>query len=297
VLILWLPLLLVMSQRGINYLGVPLSEHSTQASQLLLVDRWLAVTGFLLDGLATYFGVVPLLAAAGAMLAAVILRPRQGLVLAMAVGGPVIAVIAAGDLGASLRYWLNVIPLALAWTAGGLVVLGQRLAGQRGGQLIPLALVGVWIVLFATPFIQTAYENPAALVLPDKDRLEYLEADSAGTMLPELAAFLTAENARLGGDLVVTGAISQCAGLALYLPPDSGIQMGCPRIFSDEGRGAALDEHIRALSAEYPHYVVIFEDPGLVPVGDIVSIRLDTLAHFPRPGGRVTLTVYQPVRP
>lgn len=293
-LLIWLPLLILMRTRDINYLGVPISAHSAEADELLLLDRLLGNVRFVLDGLIVYFGIVPLVLAVLAMIAAVLARPRQGLVLAMAFFGPALGIIIIGEPGVSIRYWLGVIPLGVALAAGGLWIITRGLAGSRTAPLILAALVVVWVITIGLPFIQTAYTDPAALTLPDKDALEYLQADSAGTMLPELAAYLAAENERLGGNLVVTGAISQCYGLSLYLA--QGITLDCPRVFSPEGRGEMLDAHVSALAAQHPHYHVIFEQAGLVPATDITSTTLEPLIQFPRPGGLVTITVYQPVR-
>jgi 4-amino-4-deoxy-L-arabinose transferase-like glycosyltransferase len=291
-LLIWLPLLILMRTRDINYLGVPISAHSAEADELLLLDRLTGNIRFVLDGLLVYFGAVPLLLAVFAMITAVTARPRQGLVLAMAFVGPALGIVLVGEPGVSIRYWLGVIPVGIALTVGGLWVIAKRLAGPRAAPPILAALVGVWIFTAALPFIQTAYTNPAALPLPDKDALEYLEADSAGTMLPELAAYLAVENERLGGDLVVTGAISQCYGLSLYLA--QGITLDCPRVFSPEGRGQMLDAHVAALAAQHPHYYVVFEQAGLVLATDITSTMLEPVAEFPRPGGLVTITVYRP---
>jgi 4-amino-4-deoxy-L-arabinose transferase-like glycosyltransferase len=293
-LLIWLPLLVLMRARNINYLGVPLTNHSAEAGEILLVERLLSNIRFVLDGLLVYFGALPLLLALLAMIAAVLARPRRGLVLAMAFFGPALGIVLIGETGVSMRYWLGVMPLGVALAAGGLWVLARRLAGPRIAPLLLSVLVGVWVVTAALPFILTAYTNPPALNLPNKDALEYLQADSAGTMLPELAAYLAVENARAGGGLVVTGAISQCYGLSLLLA--QSITLDCPRVFSPEGHGELLDAHVAALAAQHAHYYVIFEQLGIVPVTDIVSTTLETVTEFPRPGGLVTITVYRPRR-
>jgi 4-amino-4-deoxy-L-arabinose transferase-like glycosyltransferase len=295
-LVIWLPLLIAMRLRGINYLGVPIAEHSAGAGSILLPERITGNLLFLLDGLLVYFGAVPLLIAAGAMIAGVIAHPRGGLVLGLAVGGPALGIILIGEAGVSMRYWLGIIPLALALIGGGLAVIGKRLAGGGLVRHLPAALIGLWVLAAAVPFIHSAYTNPTALPLPDKDRLEYLEADSAGTMLPELADFLAAEAARRDDKLVVTGAISQCYGLSLYLPADADIMLDCPRVFSPEGRGAALDQHVAALAAQHERYYVIFEKAGIVSLEDVTTTTLEPVAAFARPGSRVIISVYQPAQ-
>lgn len=290
-LVIWLPLLAALRSRDINYLGVPISQHGADAGDFLMLPRLINNLAFLLDGLLVYFGSAPLLIAAATSITAIIARPRQGIVLAMAVGGTVIGVIVAGNEGVSMRYWLGILPVALALVGGGLAVFGR----WRFGSIVSPVLLGMWVIFSALPFIGIAYTAPAALNLPAKDRLEYLEADSAGTMLPELAAYLVDEAAQQ--PIVVTAAISQCFGLSLYLPADAPITLDCPRTFAPEGRGAALDAHVAEMAAQHAHYYVIFERPGLEVVDAITRTPLQALAEFPRPGNLVTITVYQPAQP
>lgn len=293
-LLIWLPLLVLMRLRNLNYMSVPIGQHSAGAGELLQIDRIIANMQFLLDGLVVYHGGLTLLVAAIAAVAAMLARPRVGFMLALAVAAPATGIIVAGDSSVSMRYWLGLMPLVLALVAGGLHTLGQRLVGPRLASWLVFLLISVWVVFSGISFIHTAYHEPPALRLPAKDRLEYLEADSAGTMLPELADFLVAEEERLG-EIAVTAAISQCYGLSLYLPVGSDIALDCPHIYSPEGRGAALDSHVAALAGEHAHYYVIFEHQGMVPVTDITTVSLEPVAEFPRPGGLVTITVYQPI--
>src|SRR5690606_16668139 len=211
--------------------------------------------------------------------------------------GPALGIILIGEAGVSMRYWLGIIPLALALIGGGLAVIGNRLAGAGPMRHLPAALIGLWALAAAAPFIHSAYTDPTALPLPAKDRLEYLEADSAGTMLPELADFLAGEAAHFDSELVVTGAISQCYGLSLYIPADVAIVLDCPRVFSPEGRGAALDQHVAALAAQHERYYVIFEAAGIAAREDVTTITLEPVAAFARPGSRVIISVYQPAKP
>ena len=291
-IVLWIPLLFFMSQRGINYLGVPVSEHSTAADSLLLINRIAANTAFFIDALVVYFGVVPLLMAMAALVIVLIRRTRAGMVLLLAVGGLAASVILLGNQSISVRYWLALIPVALVLVAGGLDILTRRL---RYHQWLVPAILAFWMALSALPFISTASNQPEVLRLPEKDRLEYLEADSAGTAIPQLATYLAELQAENGAPLYVTGAISQCVGLTLYLPADSDIVLDCPRVSSAEYRGDWLDQHVTELAQTQPDYVVVFEQPGLVTVDTLESIALNPLMPFARPGNLVTITVYEPV--
>ncbi len=210
----WIPLLIALRIRHVDFLGVPTSQHSASGS-LLDLERIAQNTNFLLDGMIHWFG-----AAAAAD------RPdrRADRRRLSSAPGP-----AAGDGGgrsgpglrADRRYFALAALLAGAdsggaGAGGGRIVPAERAAARpgadSGGGLL------LWAGFFALPFIQTAYTAPESLPLADKDRLEYITSDAAGTRIPDLAAYLTDMARQQGGSLRVTGAISQCYGLSLYLP-------------------------------------------------------------------------------
>jgi 4-amino-4-deoxy-L-arabinose transferase-like glycosyltransferase len=288
-LILWLPLLLLLRWRGIDYLGVPLGQHSANANNLLIIERVLGNVGFVLDGLVIYLGVIPLLVGAVLTLAAVLAQPRRGTVLALGALGPALGLALAGSATVSLRYWVAVLPSFLILVGSGLTVVTARLGKAHAAA--GAGALAVWALTLALPFFHTAYTDPTALNLPRKDRLEYIQADSAGTLLPELATFLEDIQAEHNDRLFVSGAISQCYGLSLYLA--DAVELDCPRIFSADMRAGGLDAHLVALAAEHDPYYVIFEQPGLVSVDRVTSLALEPVATFPRPDGVVTITVYK----
>lgn len=298
-LALWLPLLALLRLRNIDFLGAAWRIGGGGLDVASMFQRLLANTAFLLRGLLAYHGAVPLLFAALLMLVALLSRPRRALLPALACLLVVLAVSLSGGTQLSTRYWLSALPSALLLCGGGLAVLRQRLRAHRLATL-PWLTPALWLVTAALPFMQTAWYAPANLPLVRPGRLEYIEADSAGTMIPELAALLAQEARQVEGTLAVTGAIAQCNTLELYLralPEAEGIALDCPRLMSPEGSGAALDAHVTALARRHAHYLVIFEEAGLVPASDVTSLELETLAQLPRPGGLVVISVYRPLLP
>ena len=294
-LALWLPLLALLRLRNIDFLGAAL-RIGGDLDAVSLPQRLLDNSLFLLRGLVSYFGALPLLLAALLMLAALLARPRRAGLPALASLLALGAVSLTSSHQRSMRYWLLALPPALLLCAAGLTSLSCRLR-RRGLALLPWLTLALWLATQALPFLQVAWHAPAELPLPRPDRLEYIEADSAGTMLPELAALLAQEARNVDGPLTVTGVFAQCNTLALYLrplPEAERIALDCPRLLSPQGQGAALDAHVAALAQQQAHYLVIFEEVGLVPVTDVRSLRLETLAQLPRPGGRVTISVYRP---
>ena len=298
-LALWMPLLALLRLRQIDFLGAAWRIGGGGLDLASMPARLLANTSFLLKGLVAYFGAAPVLVAALLMLVALLTRPRRSLLPALVSLLMLLAVSLGGSAQLSIRYWLAALPPALLLCGGGLGVARQRLRAHRLAFLPWLALA-LWLATLALPFLQTAWYAPANLPLIRPGRLEYIEADSAGTMIPELAALLAQEARQVEGTLAVTGAIAQCNTLELYLrswPEAQRIALDCPRIMSPEGSGAALDGHVRALAGQYAHYLVIFEEAGLVPASDVTSLQLLTLAELPRPGGLVVISVYRPQLP
>lgn len=297
-LALWTPLLVLLRLRNIDFLGAAWRIGGGGLDLASLPQRLLANTSFLLRGLVAYHGALPVLVAALLMLVALLIRPRRALLPALACLLSVLAVSLSGGTQLSTRYWLLALPPALLLCSGGLTILRQRL--RASAAFLPWLALTLWLVTAALPFMQTAWYAPADLPLIRPGRLEYIEADSAGTMIPELAVLLAQEARQIDGTLAVTGAIAQCNTLELYLrtlPEAEQIALDCPRLMSPEGSGAALDAHVTALARQRAHYLVIFEEAGLVPASDVTSLELVTLAQLPRPGGLVVISVYRPLLP
>ena len=298
-LALWLPLLALLRLRNIDFLGAAWRIGGAAVETGSMFRRLLDNSSFLLQGLVIYFGALPLVLAGLLMLLALLTRPRRAGLLALASLLAFFAVTLSGSNQLSMRYWLLALPPALLLCVGGLIVLRKRLRTPGLTQLPWLALA-LWLVTLALPFLQTAWYTPTDLTLPRTDSYEYIMADSAGTMIPELATLLAQEARQVEGTLAVTGVIAQCDTLGLYLrvlPEAERIALDCPRIMTPAGSGAGLDAHVSALAQAQANYLVIFEEAGLVPVTDVQSLQLETLAELPRPGGLVTISVYRPQLP
>ena len=297
-LLLWLPLLVLLRLRNIDYLGTALWRFADSGLDVAALSLRLSSNGSsLVQALTAWFGAAPLLPAVLVLSGAILTGPRRAGLPGMACLLALAAALTSEVL--FVRYWLLALPPALLLCGGGLAILRRRLRPYKLAALPSLALA-LWLATSALPFLQTAWYAPADLPLPRSDRIEYIEADSAGTMIPELTTLLAQEARQVDGTLAVTGAIAQCNTLELYLralPEAAQIALDCPRLMSPQGSGAALDAHVTALAQQHPHYLVIFEQAGLVPVTDVTSIQLETLAQLPRPGGLVVISVYRPLLP
>ncbi len=298
-LALWLPLLALLRLRNVDFLGAAWRIGGAAVETDSMLRRLLDNGAFLLRGLVVYFGAFPLTLAALLILLALLTRPRRAGLPALASLLAAFAVSLSGSFQLSMRYWLMALPPVLLLCAGGLTLLRQRLRAP-GPALLPWLALTLWLVTTALPFIRTAWYAPGDLTLPRKDWYEYVMAESAGTMIPELAALLAQEARLADGTLAVTGAIAQCDTLGLYLrtlPEAEGIALDCPRIMTPAGSGAGLDAHVASMAQQHAVYLVIFEEAGLVPVTDVRSQQLETLAELPRPGDLVTIRVYRPLLP
>lgn len=298
-LALWLPLLALLRLRNIDFLGAAWRIGGAAVESEGMFQRLSANTSFLLNGLVVYFGAWPLLLGGLLMLLALLTRPRRAGLLALAALPAVLAVSLSASGQRSMRYWLMALPPALLLCAGGLTLLRDRLRTTPLA-LLPWLAPALWLATVALPFARTAWQAPAELSLPRGDWYEYVMADSAGTMIPELAQLLAREARQIEGPLTVTGAIAQCDTLGLYLRtlPEAGrITLDCPRIMTPAGSGAGLDAHVASMARQQANYLVVFEEAGLVPVSDVTSVQLETLAELPRPGDFVTLSVYRPLPP
>ena len=197
-LALWLPLLALLRLRNIDFLGAAWRIGGAAVETGSMFRRLLDNSSFLLQGLVIYFGALPLVLAGLLMLLALLTRPRRAGLLALASLLAFFAVTLSGSNQLSMRYWLLALPPALLLCVSGLIVLRKRLRTPGLTQLPWLALA-LWLVTLALPFLQTAWYTPTDLTLPRTDSYEYIMADSAGTMIPELATLLAQEARQVEG--------------------------------------------------------------------------------------------------
>lgn len=266
---LWLPFYVLLRSRGIDFFGRAAQGTS---SSLLDLERFWLNTQFVAEGFTAYLGLLPLLALAVTIVLALVFKPRPALALLAWAGGFIVALILVGD-EIYHRYWLGNWPaLALLLALG--VWGGLQMRWLRWGSLLILL---IWVVPAAL-FIQRAATNPATLDLPHADRVQYLEADSAGTTLRELASFL--EN----GAEPVIGAFVGCDSLSYYL--SSHVELTCVPF-----GGSAQEREARLAAVLQTEGWIILETPGYFEA-EMLNARLETLTIFERPGDLMTVRVY-----
>ncbi len=293
-LLLWLPLQALLLWRGVNFLGM--AAVRSGSAGLPFLEKAALNLQFLLDALIVYFGVPFLLVALIAWIAALVAHRRAALTLLAVVLGPGLAIALIGNVTISTRYWLWVMPPALMLMGLGLAAISHGLARRwpaavrwRLQVTIPALVLLPFAALVGLPFMLTAYSAPADLPLPRSDRVQYIEADSAGTGLPETAAFIR-QQAASDPALRVVGAFVQCDALAMYVA--DAARVDCPDVLGAGRRGAWLDDYITQRAADGP-LLAVFESPGYADPAELASSQFEPLATFPRPGGRSLITVYR----
>lgn len=155
------------------------------------------------------------------------------------------------------------------------VVIAQ-ITRQRRWWNVGVAVIALiaWI-----PFYTVMLTNPTRLTLPEADYIEYFAADSSGSGLDEIQAFLESSDA----DRVI-GLLPNC--LSLHYMMVNSLTIDCPRI---NPNGEDIPQHEALVeSNRAPGVIVIHENSPYVPA-DIPGEALYTVE---RPGGLSTLTVY-----
>jgi 4-amino-4-deoxy-L-arabinose transferase-like glycosyltransferase len=297
---LWMPFQLLLLWRNINFWGR--AAQGSTSGALLDLDRILSNLAFVWDGLSGYaHPLYSALMALGIVLV-LIFKTRYSLYLLAMSSGYAFALILFGDL-LYFRYWIPALPVVLtlatvgysglesrtrlAWVTSSLYdreeVIGNTITTHRTipfGTVI-LIFVLLLVVQNALPFIYQSYTNPLELALPHLDRQQYIEADSAGTAIPEVAAFLH------DSTMPIAGAFPQCYTLQLYLRRE----VTCLNIAGDEAvRIPRINSELAAI--ETPFYLVL-ENRGYVTAAAITGLRLNLAAVFERPGGLVSIGIYE----
>jgi hypothetical protein len=302
-LVLWMPFQLLLSWRGINFWGRA-AQGSTSGS-LLDIGRILSNIAFVWEGLSGYAHPIYWALIALGVILALIFRTRYSLyLLAMSIGYAFALILLGGLL--YLRYWLPSLPVLLTLAAVGYAELeartriawinsplydreeaiGNTIITQRTIPFVTIILIFTLLLVVqnALPFIYQTYINPLELALPHLDRQQYIEADSAGTAIPETAEFLN------DATIPIVGAFPQCYTLQLYVRR----AITCLNIAGD---ASVRLPHINSELAtiETPFYLVL-ENRGYATSADIEGVSLNPVATFERPGDLIAIVVYEASR-
>lgn len=275
----WLPLQLVLTWRNINFFGR--AAQGSTSGTLLDFGRITSNIAFVWEGLYGYAPNPILWVWIGlGIIIAFFQKTRYATFLIAMIAGYSFALILFGGDLLYFRYWIPSLPVALLLATLGFATI--KIGNIRGEPIAPLlgSLV-LFSILGGSQFLYVSYTNPIELALPHLDRQQYIEADSAGTGIPETADFLRDVT------LPIIGAFPQCRTLQLYLQRD----MTCLNIAGDDSiRLPRINNELSQLEA--PFYLVL-ENRGYATSADITVLTLTPVATFERPGGLIAIVVYE----
>lgn len=240
----------------------------------------------------------------GALVVLLRLRLRGGVYLALSIA---LAWSMSIFLGAELstRYMMAGTLPSFVLVAGAIQALLNRLQKQDKQQLpykaAAFALLGLWAVLFAAPFINKAWHEPEALDLPARDRWEYFTNFSSGYALVDAAEdFYKLESSEPSGRVNVYGMVGSCHQIRLYVvdayPDESGpIWLTCPNFgwFGENLEEVALDIQNR-MAVESAVYLLIEPE---IPFFDAEDLRpywnWQEIERYPRPHDGMAVVLYR----
>ncbi len=221
--------------------------------------------------------------------AAIGLYPRRALLLAMLSVVPFATlIITATQL--YLRYLVIVLPGLLILAAVGFVGVTRFVRWLRP---LPWAVIGIWAILFALPFITTAYGDPGALPLPSHDRNEYLDGWTAGFALRDAAAGLVAIAQKDSKSLSVVGLVSSCNTIRVYVPPNSNVTVQCPDVWDGTGQGISTGQQLIRDAAQRSGYAFALGEIGGAVYSSAVPDPREQAAIYGRPDGRYSVVLYR----
>lgn len=147
--------------------------------------------------------------------------------------------------------------------------------------------LAAWALIFALPFATAVWLDPANAPLTAEDRGEYVEADSSGYTLGEVAAYLVGQAGE--SRPAVVGVLANCGGLRHYL--GGALTMECPTLTIDGRSMPGIAAQISILARQGGLWVV-FEPLSYTNRAEL-GLAGEPTAVFARPGGRTRLEVFR----
>lgn len=251
----------------------------------------------------TLHGTLLWLAIIVALAALLWLRMRAGLYLFV---GILLAWSMSVVLGAELstRYMMpGTLPMFVV-LGGAAHTLIQRIGStasiQRLLRSATIAVTGLWVLLFAAPFINNAWHEPTTLALPERDEWEYFTNFSSGYGLVDAADdFYELERAEPSGRVNVIGLVGSCHQIRLYVidarTEDSGpIWLTCPAFgWSGENLMIVADDIRARMATESTVYLLIEPE---IPFFDPEDLRplwnWEVIERYKRPNGGMEIVLY-----
>jgi len=228
-------------------------------------------------------------------------KPRElvflGASIALAWGS---VIVIAGAL--STRYLVIGVPPLLVLIAGGVTdatgfvhrehrhVPNWRAVARL--YWIAWALLGLWVVSYAVPFILKTYHDPTELDLPTRDRWEYFTNTSAGYALRELAADVTTLDTGEDGKIHVIGFVPNCHSLPLYWTEPNRVVLDCPLFKWDTTKQQEMTVHLMALAEQHETLYMAVEPMNVYDLGQL-PLEWVELADYSRPHDGIPVVLYQ----
>lgn len=290
-------------------------ERTISGQQVMIVNNNL-VSGLaeektppqiLLDNLGTVWDVdwtlhSPLLWGAILFSAGVLLwkRWRDGMFLLASIGlAWSVSVALSAEL--STRYLLPGTLIVFVMVGGAADTLGQTRPITKWAMWV---LVGLWIGLFALPFINTAWDDPAKLALPPRDEWEYFSNFSSGYGLVAAAEdFYDLPPSQPSGRVNVFGLVGSCHQIRLYLPDayaedDGPVWLTCLEFgWQGELIPQVIDQVEARLMTESDVYLLMEPDlPFFDPIELAGYWQWQKIKEYPRPHDGMPIVLYY-IRP
>ncbi len=215
---LWVPFTLALASRDLDYFW-QYGNFASPTRSLLDLGRFGRNISFLLEAMATYHHWAFLMVSGFACLLGSFLMPRIMLSILLGIAGYCFAISLIIDDLLFGRYFVPVLPLYFVATSIAVSALARSMQRQANRLLCSgiFVLLGLWAIAIALPFIASLYIDPPKANLFRGDRIEYIQHNSSGYGIPELAQYLLTQSEN--GPNYVVGAFVGCETLSLYLAP------------------------------------------------------------------------------
>lgn len=192
----------------------------------------------------------------------------------------------------STRYLtLGVLPL-LVLTGGMLNTLLQKsprpIRAGLGGALM------LWFLVFALPFVRTAWTQPTQLNLPERDRWEYYANFSSGYGLTAAAQDIEQlPRSEPSRRVNVLGLVGSCHQLRLYLDENGPVWLECP-FFGWQGEYMAdvADVVTARLQAESIVYLLVEPELSFTDLS-VINAKWELVRRYGRPFDGMVVELYR----
>ncbi|MBL8165048.1 MAG: glycosyltransferase family 39 protein, partial [Anaerolineae bacterium] len=218
------------------------------------------------------FGTLAWVLLAGAGLLLLALRGRQWVLVGVGLL-PLLLIMLLGREVLS-RHFVVALPLLLTLAGAGLGVGLRRVRDARARQMVT-AFGAAGLLLGVSPFMLTAYSDPAALPLPADARYEHITSHSSGYALREAVEAFPQTLARSDLPIIASMFPDSCRRANFYAA--SGLRMFC----TDAPGMSAIDA---ALESQGAAYVLTDNAPNIGLDVTTLDARVTRIAAYPRPG-------------